>query len=204
MSAIGRRTMPALVATMLGSLLLTGCFLKTMNQPPVQPEREELSRTVARASQEVLASHYAAADSMLSDFTNHHPVSPEGAEAAYWRAVYLLDPDSPIASPRDAERIFFTYLASPWDLEHRATATTLRRVAQSLDRSTVAAATAVQSAPPTTTAAPSVQTPTAPSPAAQAAADRARDEELQRLRDELAKANAELERIRRRLAQPKP
>ena len=32
--------------------------------------------------------------------------------------------------------------------------------------------------------------------------DRARDEEIQRLKDELAKANAELERIKRRLAKP--
>jgi len=34
--------------------------------------------------------------------------------------------------------------------------------------------------------------------------DKAKDEELQRVKDELAKANAELERIKRRLTQPKP
>jgi hypothetical protein len=32
----------------------------------------------------------------------------------------------------------------------------------------------------------------------------ARDEEMQRLKDELSKANAELERIRKRLSQPNP
>ena len=34
--------------------------------------------------------------------------------------------------------------------------------------------------------------------------DKARDEELQRLRDELTAANAELARIRRRVARPRP
>jgi len=34
--------------------------------------------------------------------------------------------------------------------------------------------------------------------------DKARDDELARLREELSRANAELERIKRRLAQPKP
>ena len=34
--------------------------------------------------------------------------------------------------------------------------------------------------------------------------DKAQSEEIARLKDELAKANAELERIKRRLAQPKP
>jgi hypothetical protein len=34
--------------------------------------------------------------------------------------------------------------------------------------------------------------------------DKARDEEITRLRDELSKANAELARIRRRLARPRP
>jgi hypothetical protein len=34
--------------------------------------------------------------------------------------------------------------------------------------------------------------------------DKAREEELLRLRDDLAKANAELARIRRRLARPRP
>ena len=36
------------------------------------------------------------------------------------------------------------------------------------------------------------------------ARDKARDEEMQRLRDELARTQAELDRIKRRLGPPKP
>ena len=42
-------------------------------------------------------------------------------------------------------------------------------------------------------------------PKAESRADeKARDEEITRLKEELSKANAELERIKRRLAQPNP
>jgi hypothetical protein len=46
-------------------------------------------------------------------------------------------------------------------------------------------------------------TATSPSPAPRPDTG-AKDEEIARLREELSKANAELERIRRRLATPKP
>ena len=69
---------------------------------------------------------------------------------------------------------------------HRTEAQTLRRVATALEtaRSTTAST-------PSKTEVVKVD-------------DKAQSEELARLRDELARANAELERIKRRLAQPKP
>lgn len=68
------------------------------------------------------------------------------------------------------------------DTVHAQLVAALRRIATALERSSGAVASSAAGAAP------------APS----------REEEFQRLRNELAKANAELERIKRRLAQPKP
>jgi TolA-binding protein len=203
MNSVRRSARPALVAAMTGSVLLSGCFVQTMNRPPAPTAREELATTVTRASQEVLASRYGIADKLLADFALQHPATPEGAEASYWRALYKLDPANQTATPRDAAALLDAYLADATTAEHRAEATTLRRIATSLDRSAVAS-TAPATASPTPTTTTGTQAPAAPGAPAATPNDRARDEELQRLRDELAKANAELDRIRRRLAQPKP
>ena len=90
------------------------------------------------------------------------------------------------AAPREALALLDTYLSSTAG-SHRTEAQTLRRVAAALETRAAAATVAAQLKPEP----PKVE-------------DKAKDEELQRVKDELAKANAELERIRRRLAQPKP
>jgi hypothetical protein len=202
MSAMIRAPLRTTLATTLAAVLLTGCFVQTMNRPPAPTLREELAATLTRASQEVLASRYGIADKMLADFAAQHPATAEGAEAGYWRALYKLDPANQTATPRDAAALLDSYLAAPSNVEHRAEATTLRRIAASLDRG--AAASAATAGSPSGTPATTSPGSTAAGAGLPQTKPDARDEELQRLRDELAKANAELERIRRRLAQPKP
>jgi hypothetical protein len=76
---------------------------------------------------------------------------------------------------------------------------TLRRVAAQLDAANRLAASATIAAHEATAASPG--RPTSDSRSDQRSADAGADE-IKRLKDELAKANAELERIKRRLAQP--
>ena len=163
---------------------LTGCSTgQTRLAEPVPAGRTEWTSWLLQASQEAAAGRYAVADKLLADFTLRFPASPEAADAMYWRALYKLDPSNGSAAPHDAAVLLDGYLASG-TAARRTEAQTLRRVAGVLDARAVAAST-------TPVKADVVKVD-----------DRARDEEIQRLKDELAKANAELERIKRRLAKP--
>lgn len=151
---------------------------------PAPTARSEWAMWQLQASKEASAGSFSVADKLLGDFGARYPASPEAAEAMYWRALYKLDPGNPVSAPHDASVLLDGYLASGITA-HRAEAQTLRRVANSLETQARAATPAVK------TDVVKVD-------------DRARDEELAHLREELARANAELERIKRRLAQPKP
>jgi hypothetical protein len=147
------------------------------------------------------------ADTLMSRFASRYPGTPEALETAYWRALFELDPANHAASFRSAMASLDAYLSDRHPHEHGAEATTLRRIAGHMEELNKLAATALAEAHDTTTAAkpsaadarldtkPAVAGDVAPTPA---------DVEIKRLKDELARANAELERIRRRLAQPPP
>jgi hypothetical protein len=121
------------------------------------------------------------------------------ADSLYWSAVANLDPANKSGTLDAALSNLDAYLASPCNLKHRNEAAVLRsltRNSQQLAR--------LEAALQQTRAAAAVDTAKArgenkPEP-------RARDEEMvkeiQRLKDELAKANEELERIKKRLAAP--
>ena len=152
---------------------------------PSPAPRSEWNAWLLQASQEATVGNYSTADRLLADYGARYPATPEAAEAMYWRALYKMDPSNTASAPKDASVLLDGYLASG-TATHRAEAQTLRRVASALEAAKVTA--------PSTTAKPEVVKPD----------DKAREEEMGRLRDELARANAELERIKRRLAQPKP
>ena len=123
----------------------------------------------------------------------------EGIEAVYWRAVRQLDTASTAAGLEASRELLDAYLTSPHDRDHVLEATVLRRLAMaSVQLTRVEASLRTNPRP--------VDTARADSRRAEPAEPR-RDEEalkeIQRLKDELAKANAELERIRKRLANPK-
>lgn len=117
-------------------------------------------------------------------------------DSLYWQAVRQLDATNRAGSLDSAITRLEAYLAEGTEQRHRSEALVLRQLArdaQELARLQAALQVAQQTPerPPTTPEAP----------------PRPRDEEalkeVQRLKDELAKANAELERIRRRLANPR-
>lgn len=154
---------------------------------PAPVVQTDWQTTLAQTSQEVTAGRYGVADKLLLDLATKNPGTAESTEALYWRALYKLDPANPATTPHDAAVLLDSYLAAP-DGRHRPEAAILRKVAATLE--------ARSGLTPTTVI--------AKSDAPLVVADKTKDDEMQRLREELAKANAELDRIKRRLAQPKP
>jgi hypothetical protein len=151
-----------------------------------------------------------AADSALAKFANRYPGTSEALETAYWRALYKMDPSNRASSMPQAMAGFDRYLADSRAKRHMSEATTLRRVAAQIDGLNKLAANAMAQ-----TNAANANAANARAIAADARADAAKtaadatgtssaDAEIKRLKDELAKANAELERIRKRLAPPPP
>ena len=168
----------------LGALLAaTGaCSAATRWRQPASERRWSETRVVAQ--RHVADGRWTTADSVLVTFAREYPESPEAAEARYWRAFYLLDPANPKASPRAAAELLEQYLSDEVSPPHATEAATLRRAALSLD---------------------SLGTMVALADSARAgvsAREKAAVDEAQKLKDELARTQAELERIKKRLASP--
>ena len=187
--------------------MLASCT-RLHTSPPGPPSAERAWRpTLATAQALAARGEFAAADSALAAFATRYPGSAQALETDYWRSVYRLDPGNRDLSIEVAMASLDGYLADTRVHEHTAEARTLRRIAGELDRLNRLAGNALTQQNKDASAAPVTRVganepnaqPAKPGSDAQAAAD-----EIKRLKDELAKANAELERIRRRLAQPPP
>ena len=172
-----------------GAMLVAACApLGTASTlPSPSATAAEWTAVQAQVSRDVVAGRYVAADHALMEFEQRNASTAEALDAEFYRALYKLDPANPGSAPRDAAGLLETFLASPIVSAHRADAIVLRRVAGALDVKLIPVASGVT-----------------PAPATPKADDRTKDEELVRLKEELAKANAELDRIKRRLATPKP
>ena len=159
------------------------------------PERDWPS-ALATAEARVSEGRYAAADSALSRFAARYPGSAEAFESAYWRALFSMDPKNTNGSISTAVGYLDAYLVGLYPRKHRQEAFALRAIAGQIDegRNALALAQTRDANPHLGSVRIDVPKPT-PDPGAAEA-------EIKRLKDELAKANAELERIRRRLAQP--
>ena len=167
------------------ALTLAACTGSRTHLAEAAPSaRAEWTPWLLQASQEASTGNYAVADKLLAEYVTRFPASPEAADAMYWRALYKMDPTNSMGTPRDAAALLDAYLTSG-STAHRAEAQTLRRVAQALESAS------------RTTA------PVIPKAEVVKVEDKARDEELAHVKEELSKANAELDRIKRRLA-PKP
>lgn len=169
-------------------------------RPPsfLRPASErEWPATLATAEARVSEGRYAAADSVLGRFAARYPGSPEAFESTYWRALIAMDPKNSNGSVGTAVTYLDAYLVGLNPRTHRQEAFALRAIAGQIDESRSALALAQARDPNPHVGAVRIDVP---KPAAEPTT--ASDAEIKRLKDELAKANAELERIRRRLAQP--
>jgi hypothetical protein len=157
------------------------------------PERSGASRdwgqTLAEAEVAAGDHRYAEADKLLADYSHLYPGTDGAVESPYWRGLFALDPNNPDASPQVAAALFEAYANSGGALPHRREAEILHRIALRLE------------SPQATVAAAGASLP-AVAPPDRSGDLKAKDTEIQRLKDELAKANDELERIKRRLTAP--
>lgn len=144
------------------------------------------------AAARVGAGSYAAADRMLADFVAQYPGTPQAIAATVRRALYKADPANQAATAHEATVLLDSALALPSDSAGRADARAMRRITMSLERAAALASNAGGSSSSSSDS------------GARTDDSKSNSDEVQRLRNELAKANAELERIKKRVAQPKP
>jgi hypothetical protein len=203
------RQLSILFFTMLAA---TGCGQRPLFLQPA-PVRE-WPATLQTVKEAARAGRHAQADSILAQFESRYSNSYEGREAAYWRALLLTDPANPQSSPAEAGRAINRYFAGRSTAETYDEATILRRILQQQDSLTrqLAQAQRLIAEAQEAAAEPRVVTVPVPTPAAPAETRETRPprenrnlvEEVRRLRDELSKANAELERVRKRLSEQRP
>ena len=177
-------------AAILLALALGGCaHIQHSSAPTV---REQWDATLAAARIAADSGKYETADNTLADFIAAHNGSHEATEAIFWRGLYKVDPNNKSGSLSAGISSLDVYLASDSAIWHKSVAQVLRRTA-ALAQSLKLAASGPQQTTTTTASTPTVDKD----------AMKSRDEEIASLREQLAKVNAELERIKKRLANPK-
>jgi hypothetical protein len=197
-----------LSATLLLVALSSGCI--SVHRPWfMEPTIDrDWDNTLLLARVRAAEGKFGAADTLLSRFATQYPGTHEALETAYWRALFDLDPSNHVASFTSAMASLDAYLSERRPREHAAEAATLRRIAGHMDELNKLAATALAEARDSSATArvtaPDPRVDARPPVAGDVSLPTPADAEIKRLKDELAKANAELERIRRRLAQPPP
>ena len=166
---------------LFGIALLVGGCAKPPASPPTSPAME-FANAIEAARQRVDSGDYPAADRILAEYALRHPGTPEAREIPFWRAMYIVDPQNRTASIAQGIRALDLYLASDGAIWYRPQAEVLRRTALVIQ--------SIRQA----------QTPRQVN--GRDTVFVTREEEIAALRDQLAKANAELERIKKRLANP--
>lgn len=167
---------------LIAAFALAGCAQPRAAQGPA-PAAQPFALVLEAADSLVRAGNHTAADRVLSEFALKNRGTEEATEIAYWRALYMVDPANRSTSIPEGIRALDIYLQTPGTRWYRSQAEVLRRTAQSVQ----ALRSAAQSQPRVV---------------GRDTVFVSREEEIASLRDQLARANAELERIRRRLANP--
>ncbi len=187
------------VSAMLVSIIAACAELPRIEPSPVE---RDWSRTRAETRRNVEAGNYHAADRLLAEFARLHPETWEARETAFWRATYMVDPANTLGSLEGGIAALDGYLASQPEGWYRNEAAILRRTAVA-SRGLVAGASRAWT--PDTGVVVTEAKDSTPTP------QLSRDEEIAELRSQLARskselavANAELERIKKRLANPTP
>lgn len=182
--------------------LVTACA----HLPQVEPSlvERDWNRMRADARRNAEAGNYHAADRLLAEFARLHPDTREARETVFWRGAYLVDPANTLGSLEGGISTLDGYLATEPEGWYRNEAEILRRTAVAARG---LAAGASRGWTPDTVVIVTQAPDAAPSPPPR----RSRDEEIAELRSqlarsktELAQAQAELDRIKKRLANPSP
>ena len=197
-----------LLAVVLTAASLSGCVRTPAFMQPAPARDWRAALTAARSAAD--AGRWSSADGHLATYASRYPESDEAHESLYWRALFRLAPGNDTSARRLAVPTLQRYLATDGG-GHRTEARVLLAVAES-HLALVAEAAArerdieeiraalgrARERPAAAAAAPTTDA------GGNAAPDRELAGEVERLRRDLATANAELERIRRRLAGERP
>jgi hypothetical protein len=150
--------------------------------PATSAPAAEFATVIEASRQRVEAGDYPGADRILADYALRNQGTPEAREISFWRAMYIVDPANRTASVAQGIRALDIYLSSEGAIWYRPQAEVLRRTALVLQSVRQAAVPKQVNGRDTVFI--------------------SREEETAALRDQLAKVNAELERIKKRLANP--
>jgi hypothetical protein len=135
------------------------------------------------------------ADSLLAQFAATYPNAPQATEATYWRALLDLNASPTTLRVATAVPLLQSYVAAGPSTPHFMEATALLQTTARLDtlsRTYLSKGEVASEAKTESKSGPDIK----PSDA------KAQDDEIRRLRDERAKSRDELERIKKRLAEP--
>jgi hypothetical protein len=179
-----------IIAAAVAILTLSACASLSRSAPET-PSPEAWGALLNTTDYLANAGRHAAVDSTLRDFAERHPGTRAAEEVLFWRALYKLDPRSSAATRAEGRALMDSYLASDKTAWYRGQANVLRHLAREI----VLAEQATAQASGDTTV---VISDTSASGIA------ARDRVIRTQRAEIARLNAELERIKRRLATPSP
>lgn len=167
------------------------------SRPLAPRSRRAWAAALASAEGYAAENQFAQADSVLRSFVYLHPTAPDTLDALFWRALYAADPANADSAGLDtAFALVDRYLAATGPQLRRYEAQLARRFAELRRRPPEVRVDTVRV----------VDTAAVRAGIARevAARDRLREEDAQKLRDSLNRVTAELERIRRRLARPRP
>jgi hypothetical protein len=177
-------------------LTLAACASVPLERPATV--HTDWDRTLYYTRQNVETGNYFAADHVLDEFVRTHPGTRESREIAFWRAMYSLDPANSRGSLSAGIAALDGYLTADSSGWYRNQAVVLRRTAMAAQGVSALSQRVDTVAAPVATITDTVMVP-----------NRSRDEEIAALRtqlarskEELSKVSAELERIKKRLANP--
>lgn len=182
-------------STLVGLIVaISACASSAHRQRTAPSPERDWPGTITAAQKAVAGGRYADAQQELAAFAQRHPGAPESRETLYWRALFSLDPANHNQDTDSAVKALDAYLLDGGSAPHREEAQVLRRIALSLD-SLSRSGLLIVSSP--------ADTVMKPFPAMIARVQELQKEN-QKLKDQLDKTNAELDRIKKRLAAPKP
>lgn len=184
--------MNARIAASTLALLCMGCQRAVVPAPVVAPAPvlvalppplSEWPTTLSAAQGAAEAGQFEEADRILLRYGLQYQGTPEGAESDFWRAVFKADPTN--AGPTERERIalFDAYLTAGSSAPRHLEAMVFRRLLETLTASSGALTEFRSSAD---------------------SRQRSREDDIKKLSEDLDRAMAELERIKKRLAPVKP
>jgi hypothetical protein len=171
-----------LLRVVVVGLAFTAACAKSPNTAKPPAPAEAFTSAVVAAQKRAEAGDYPGADLILADFALKSRGTDEATEISFWRALYMVDPSNKTASIPEGLRAIDIYLSTPGAKMYKPQALVIKRTAQSIQ-----ALKQVQIAPKITGRDSVYVT---------------REEEIAALKDQLAKAVAELDRIKKRLANP--